>query len=525
LVCLAAALPAGADSASDLFRQARKAEQSGEFARAYLLYSQAAVKDPLNPVYWAKSQAVRTRGVLQAKAVPRAGPAVPEPPGDPADGDNLLGEISAAEIEEARRPLPPWELAGVPGLKSFDLRGDAKNLFEQVARAYGLEVVFDGEYDAGQPIRFRADEVDFPTALRALGAATNSFLIPIGPRLALVAKDTPQKRQDIEPTVVMAIPIPEPFSIQEAQELARSVQQTMEIQKFVIDSARRMVVLRDRLSKARPAQALLEQMLNRRGEVVIEVEFLDVSEDSSLEYGLRLPTSWPLVYFGGILNTKPSIPAGFAKFATFGGGKTLFGLGIADAELFARMSKSSATSLLTATMRSVDSMPVTFHVGDKYPIVTTGYFGDTGGGGEVFTPPPTINFEDLGLVVKVTPHVHGMREVTLDLEAEFKVLTGDSLNGIPVIANRKFQSSSRLRQGEWAVIAGLMSSTEIRTISGIAGLSSIPLLGPLVRQNNRTRDKGQSLLVLKPRLVNVPPSETVIEGFYVGTETRPLTFL
>ena len=72
--------------------------------------------------------------------------------------------------------------------------------------------------------------------------------------------------------------------------------------------------------------------------------------------------------------------------------------------------------------------------------------------------PPTFNFEDLGLVLQFTPHVHGAGEVTLELDTELKALTGQSVDEIPVIANRKLQSVVRLRPGEWAVIAGLLNS-------------------------------------------------------------------
>ncbi|MCP5118531.1 MAG: type II and III secretion system protein, partial [bacterium] len=154
---------------------------------------------------------------------------------------------------------------------------------------------------------------------------------------------------------------------------------------------------------------------------------------------------------------------------------------------------------------------------------TAGYFGATEGQGQVFTPPPTISFEDLGVVVKVTPHVHGDEDVTLEVEAEFKVLAGTALNGIPVIANRSFQGVIRLRNDEWAIMAGLVEAQEVRAISGLIGLSQIPILGPLFRRTTTDRNGNEALLVIKPTLVNLPPMELASPEIWTGTESRPKT--
>ena len=45
--------------------------------------------------------------------------------------------------------------------------------------------------------------------------------------------------------------------------------------------------------------------------------------------------------------------------------------------------------------------------------------------------------------VKITPHVNGMDQITLDVEAEFKVISGKSINDIPIISSRKFNTKIR----------------------------------------------------------------------------------
>ena len=168
-------------------------------------------------------------------------------------------------------------------------------------------------------------------------------------------------------------------------------------------------------------------------------------------------------------------------------------------------------------------MPATFHVGNKYPVLTSGYFGPSSFSGPgAYTPPPSFNFEDLGLILKVTPRIHGTEDTSLELEAEFKVLAGQALNGIPIISSRKLTSKVRLKDNEWAMVAGMMTATEAKSISGLAGLSEIPGFGALIRQNNRSKDADEVLILLRPRLLSLPPDETVTRSVWVGTETRPM---
>jgi len=510
-VLLVAVLAGGADNATLLFQQAQKAERAGQITRAYLLYAEAAAADPKNLVYWERAQALRPMASLLKETQPLPKDLAPE-----KVDRTLFGSIGDQDLDQARKPLPPARLEAMPGRQDFDLRGDSKSLWEKIAAAFHLMVIFDTAYQPVPALRLQLDSADYRDALRSLEAATNSFLTPVSNRLIFVANDTAAKRTEFEGTAAVVVPFPETMSVQELQEIATGVRGTLDMTRVMVDTQRHFILVRDRVTKVRLAEKLLQDLLRPRAQVAIEVEIMTTDQSSALSYGLSLPTSLSLVNFSNKANLLYAIPAGYANFMTFGGGASLIGFGVTSAQLFANVSKSSSSTVLRSEIVALDGQASTLHVGDKYPLVSNAYIGNTSGGGTVYTPPPSFTFEDLGLVLKVTPHIHGMDDVTLDVDAEFKLLGATSIDGIPIIASTKYESKTRVMTGEWAVLAGLMTSSEARSITGIPILSRIPLL----RSNNINTDYGQTLIVLKPHLLILPPSESPTWRAWCGTETK-----
>ena len=442
----------------------------------------------------------------------------------------MLDRFRAAE-HIVHRPVDPVRIE-----ITLDLKGDAKALFSQAASAFGLGVAFDPEFEAGLPRHLHLDNATYRDALHAVEAATGSFVFPIGQRLVMVAKDTQQKRVALEPTIAVTVPIPDTLTPQDAQEVGRAVQQTLDIAHLSIDTVRKMVLIRDRISRVRPAQELFEQLSHSRAQIMIEMQFLEVDRSSLLSYGLLLPSNFPITFLGaaGLASLDPtnlqlagvaaalgnSIPLSLVTHLN----PIMFGVGIANSQIFATMTKSSAKTLLDASVRSLDGEAAEFKVGSKYPILTGQLMGGTTTTGttdtSAFQSVPSFNFEDLGLVMKVTPHIHGTEEVSLDVSAEFKTLTGNSANGIPVIGTRKLESKVRLRDGEWALVAGLMSDSDARSITGIPVLSRLPLIGNAMRDNERNRIGTDVILLLRPVLLDAPPDPSLARRLWLGSETR-----
>lgn len=527
LIFAAALLLSGADSASRLYHQARKAQSKGDYRNAFALANRAVALEPANREYWAFAQAVRTRGLEGASFAPPAAP-LPTAPDAEADASEPLpepapidDEITEQELKQARETIPPHVLEGKPGLRDFNLRGDAKQLFEKVAQAYGLDVVFDSDFQGGSPIQFRVNQMDWKTALRSLESVTSSFLVPMSARVALVAKDTPQKRTELEPVMSVVVPFPEPISPQDLQEAVRAVQSAFDMTKVGIDNNRRQILFRDRVSRLKPALEILRQLMVHRGQVVTEVDLLAFTNDWSNSYGLALQKTIPLVLYG---NPTPfTVSASTATYPYLGGGGTQFGVGVSSATLVAAYSKNQTKSLMHSELRGVDNQPATLHIGDRYPIITSAYSGASGStsttGTSAYAMAPSISFEDLGINLKVTPHVHGAEGVTLELEAEIKSLSGSTLNNIPVISNRKFTTKVRLSFEETAVVSGL--SQQLLT-AGWSGMPPVSSLIPL-RQNDKSFTNQELLLTIRPRLVSLPPTESEAPPLWVGTESRSRT--
>jgi type II secretory pathway component GspD/PulD (secretin) len=356
-------------SAWELYESGRDAEKKGHMAQAYLLYSEAAALEPRNQTYWLRSQAVRSRAALEAKPLPPPGNTSLEATGTPVE------DATATDLADAEKALPPADLAGGDQARDFDLSGDSKTLYSDVAKAFGLDCVFDGEYQPMPMLHFRLEGADYREALRGLELATGTFIVPLSPKLFLVSKDTPLKRTQNEPVVAVTIPLRDAGVQQEFTTLVDAVKQATEIEKVSYDSQTRTLVLRDRLSRVLPAKALLEQLLYPRAQVMMDLRLVEVTRSKTATYGVNFPTMFSLTALTNWLQNQITPPTNISGLLSFGGGKTLIGLGIMDAAAVAQMSDSSGKVLWSSELRGEERQTATLHIGNRYPVLTSGYLG------------------------------------------------------------------------------------------------------------------------------------------------------
>jgi general secretion pathway protein D len=509
--------------AARLAHDAHEALDSGQVVRAYLLYGEAAARDPQNPSYRANRDAL----AQVAKLLTRAN----------IQTADVVGDIVAAEKERAGTEPPvefatqrEWEqdqnLQPLPRLQpssslgTFDTQGDEKSLFEQVLAPYGVRAIFDPELEIHPNIRFAITQADFRTAMEALTAVTNTFIFPTSPHDIFIARNSEGKRRELEPQVLLTFPLPNALDQKDLIEAANAARVVLGLRSIGWDSTSRVVMIRDRYTRARIARSVLEALLLPRAQLSIELQFFTFDSDVSYHYGASIQTAYQLLWLGHIGHGgfKTLLPTMLSatKFLTFGGGATLFGLGITDAQVFAQYTNAFSRNLFDATVVVSDGQVANFHVGDKYPIAQTLYTGFNQSSPSIYTPAPQITMEDLGLILKVTPRVNGEGDISMDVEANFRTLGTQTFNTVPSIAEREFKGTVSMREGEWAVLAGLDATVHSQTRNGLAGISQIPGVNQVLSENSRDTQTNQTLIVIKPTITRLPMSAAISPQYLVG---------
>jgi hypothetical protein len=131
------------------------------------------------------------------------------------------------------------------------------------------------------------------------------------------------------------------------------------------------------------------------------------------------------------------------------------------------------------------------------------------------TPYPGFQYEDLGVKVRATPRLHPNGEVTLQLQLELRSLTGQAINGIPILSNRTVEETVRLRENETTLLTGILGRTRQLGISGWPGVASTPGLGVLTTSRNLQQQETELLIFITPRRIRLAPrlERSIYAGF------------
>jgi general secretion pathway protein D len=487
-------------SAADHYSRGRRFNAGGRLDQALVELQLAAELNPNDQEIAAQLDAVRA---LQRNKIAVA-----------RDGKTGLETL----IERTRDLTPQGQ--DLPGdLKlpaSLSFRGPARDVFTAVARFANISITFDPQF-RDDPVNIDLRETTLDDALAALTAATRSFYRVTGPRFITIVPDTAAKRQEYEEEIVRTFPLSN-ADLKETVDLLRIV---IDARRIAPVTATNTIAIKDTPARVAAAGRLISAIDKARPEVVIDVELLEVDRTRMKEYGLQIAspssssTTGPTGITGQVDINRDDLTLRDLRTLTQ---SDVFLTNMPS--LFYRLLKqdTNTRTLANPQLRTSEGMVAQARFGERVPVpVTT--FSPIATGGVNQQPITSFNYENIGVNIDITPRTHHDDEVSLVLKIEVSSISGAGFGGLPTFGNRYISTVIRLHDGETNLLAGLIRDDERRVLSGVPGLSDLPLVGRLFAHSRRETQETDIVLTLTPRIVRtLDLQEEDLRPFRVGRD-------
>lgn len=280
--------------------------------------------------------------------------------------------------------------------------------------------------------------------------------------------------------------------------------------------------------------SVVERLDIRRAQVLVEAIIVEMEEGRARELGVQWMARDKNGTFGGSSwqggNGPKAAAAGGAALTTpldstaqeLGGlatailgvpGQVLGVLGTnkdADfaAVLNALENDSKSNILSKPSILTMDNNEAKFTVGQNVPFVTgstgTNLGGNNGNGGGFSSPFQTIQRENVGITLKVKPHVNEGNKILLDIAQEVSSVSNDakSIGASDVVTNeRKLETQLLASDGEIIVMGGMVKDENSALEQRVPGLGRIPVVGRLFRSNNKNNKKVNLMIFIRASVI------------------------
>lgn len=417
-----ATAPSNTKGAQAAYARGLKAEKRQDWVAAFAAYSEAYKDNATSREYLFRREFAR--GKIIGEKVDRAEQdalsgnmaeargelrsALALDPGDQIIRERL-SQLAPSSKEALRKlmlqPGGVVRMNPLPGTRSFDFRGNTMSAYQEIARQFGVHSSFDVDLQS-RPVHLKIEDVDFADAMRVLGDMTGTFWRPLTTRLFFVAEDTPQKRRAYDLAGVRTVQLSAAESADDMTEDVRLVREIAGITRAELNLQSRTITMRASPQAISVATHLLDQLEQPHGEVMLEMEVLEVDRNAASQLGITPPQTAKVFslsaqqiqeaeqgasglvsviqqLFGtssslsGLSSTQLASLIGegsvgigslIPPLIAFGGGKTTFLATLPGAALAFSDTLNTVRSGRQILLRAENGKPATFFVGDRVPI-------------------------------------------------------------------------------------------------------------------------------------------------------------
>ena len=245
-------------------------------------------------------------------------------------------------------------------------------------------------------------------------------------------------------------------------------------------------------------------------QALIKVLFLEVTHTNDLDLGVDFAHSRTTA--DGDRSVVSSL---FGVAAENRGGIVTILQNDLEATLRALSEVGTMNVLSRPSILASNNQEATITIGQEVPFIRNSRITDDG------QTINTIEYEDIGIILTVTPHIGADGLIALDVAPEISTITGDTVAisdtvNAPVFAKRSAETHVLVPSGRTAVIGGLMEDQETTKVRKVPLLGDIPWLGGLFRRTVTSTSKTELLIFLTPTLVDSTQGVAAMVGEAAG---------
>jgi len=265
----------------------------------------------------------------------------------------------------------------------------------------------------------------------------------------------------------------------------------------------------------RRMKSIIRQLDIRRAQVLVESIIAEISNNRNKEFSSQLAVlpdpdnpsnSNPIGVStfgnaGGILGLLSGDPT--AAAAAISPGITLGAAGNNGnrfAFLLKALSSDAATNILsTPSVVTMDNQEASIVIAQNVPFLTGSFTTNTNGASNPFQ---TIERQDVGITLKVTPQINDGNTIKLDINQEVSnVAPSSTATGLLITNKRTITTSVLVEDGEILVLGGLISDDLQDQVSKVPLLGDIPLIGWLFRSHTTSKEKQNLMVFMRPSIM------------------------
>jgi type IV pilus assembly protein PilQ len=396
---------------------------------------------------------------------------------------------------------------------SLDLQeADVKNVLRLLADVSGANIVI--EPDVGGKVTLKVSRVPWDQVLDMILAMNNLGQEQTGGVIRIARQDKLKKelgereaefkaRQQVMETAKEMGDIATNYlqvNYAQAAKIATKIEKMKSAKgKVTVDDRTNLILYSDYPAYIQSARELLAKLDLPTPQVLIEGRIVQLNSSASRELGITWNFDSTSVNNSGVHQYLGNLAINHAVAATstmgFGFGQIL-GQTLYNVDIQIQAAESAGKGKIVSAPRvlTLDNVEATIVQGTQIPYRKLSEFGVT-----------TTEFKDATLELKVTPHITPDQKVRLEIKAkkeqpDFTQLVG--ADAAPAIQTRRVTTELLVADGDTIVIGGVIEDSESLNESRTPGLSQVPILGALFKNQRYQKAKNELLIFMSPRIAN-----------------------